>query len=219
MTSESDFLTSLRLQSIDVAVDVLAGIQRAKDARSYARGPLAPEDVKAPSRDKPISGDLLFELARMQVEQLKLLLKYNQASSGRLVDRLRDAMGMVSPRAPAAPAREIVFRGKLGEQVTRKFIVENSSSSAAAPAFAVTQATSESGRRFHLPDVEFVADPLKLEPRGEGVVTMTITLTGTDLRPRETYVAEVHARIESWIVMTAPIRIEVLSEEGAHGAE
>jgi hypothetical protein len=201
MSSEMDFLTSIRQQSVEAAVEVLAGIQRAKDARGYAQA------------------RLLFGLARLQMEQLKLLLQFNRTSSAMIVDRVRETIGMVSPKPPAAPARELVFRGKLGDRVTRRFIVDNTSSATAAPSFAISMARSKGGAGIYLRDVEITADLKELTPEGQCVVTITIPLSERDLRPGETYIAEIHARVESWIVMTAPVRVEVSQGGGEHGVK
>lgn len=129
--AQADLLERARRAAIDGIVETLAAIHRAGEAeeRAAERGSRGSGRDDGPPRigvDATHSaGDLLFDLARMQVDIIEKALSFQRKYGAYLAER---ALGI----APAgkAPPRLLVLRGLAGQSTEAgAFVIENGSAS------------------------------------------------------------------------------------------
>jgi hypothetical protein len=210
---QSKLLEEARTTALDVVVEMLAGVHRAKQQLDEDRGTgrgCGAEDEDDPPRvtvdGSATAGDLLFDLARLQLDIVKQVLAFQRHHGDALFDRLYRKPPLLGTET-AAP---LVLRGsKVDGWAHGSLVVDNRGSKKAQVSLRLSQLRSRDGRQPFRAEVVFKPQPsFELEPDQERTVEITVTLDDR-FKPGHRYRGEVEIAMAGCSKQQVPVRIEV----------
>jgi hypothetical protein len=216
MSSESDYLKDLRDASIRTAVEHLRIVHRlrqcgAGDERS------ADGDERAHPEPGSMVGDLLFDVARLQLNTYNNLLGLSAQYGDRLANDLRAAL---APTRAATPRRRrIALRGHLGDRArpAEPLVIENRLPTPATVTLSVSQFQRADGGGTFGARVDFEpadeceprdAAVRRLEPGERRAFQVAVTLD-TPFEPGQHYRSELFVILRERVVERVDLELEV----------
>jgi hypothetical protein len=217
---EARLMDDARNLALDGLVDVLAGIHRAKQAREDASerrtsqrtsGSGGPPRVELDSAQT--AGDFFYELARMQLDIVDRVLKFQRKHADFLVERLRGAPA--SSDVGGAGGGLVVVTGAKGEKCKATFVIENRSTKNAYITLRLSELRSRDGEPPFIVKAEFDwKSGDALGPDQERTVSLTLTLDSPRFQAGHRYRGHIEIMTSGRPKRTLPLRIDVAPDGG-----
>lgn len=154
-------------------------VRAASEAASTSRG------SERTDAETLLSRWLDFNLASYSVVSAQSLALLNG-----LISAAESTLIRTVPSATTAPRVELRLSGRHGERATTGFVIENNFDRPLAVTFEATELTPAAGPPLPASLVSFQPSTLVLDPRGQGVVQASITVT-RDFEIGQTYTATI----------------------------
>jgi hypothetical protein len=228
---EAKLLDDARSTTLDGLADILAGIHRKKQLSEEAgeRRAAAGGDARRVTIDGgETAGDLLFDLARLQLDIVNQVLAFQRRHQGRFIERLRSApMPGEGESAPplilkGRPAPEPKNADPKDKELSApvKFVVENRSTKRAHVSLRLSELRSRDGRAPFRAETKFkwgrpdeVEDTLVLEPDQEREVLLSLHLDRAHFHAGHRYRGHIEISMPGRPKQRLPLRVEIDGEE------
>ena len=208
---QAEFLDHARGVAIDAIVEALADVHRVKRLRDdeaerragFDRGDASP---RISVETGASLGDVLFNLARLQLDIFNRVLHFQRKHRDLLFDRLRSAPGrsgcMGTPDA-------LLLEGALGTKVRGTFVVENRGSASAQVSVSLSTLRGRASAPV-LVDAEFApASPFDLQADSELELSVEVDLDASSFEAGCRYRGHVQIVIAGGTKQSIPLRIDV----------
>jgi len=216
MSSESDYLKDLRDASIRTAVEHLRIVHLLRQCGSTDERTLDGEERRGTEPGSMV-GDLLFDVARLQLSTYNNLLGLSAQYSDRLADGLRTLLAPA--RAGAPRRRRIALRGRFGDlaRSTEPLVIENRLATPATVTLSVSEFRRADGGRVFGARVDFEpadeceprdAAARRLEPGERRAFRIAVTLD-TPFEPGQHYRSELFVILHARVVELVDLDLEI----------
>lgn len=217
--TQAETLTEARRLAVAGIVEVLAGIHQARQAAQEAteRRECSPDEAlpRAEIGSAESSGDLLFDLARLQIDILKRVLTFQRQHADTIYGGLQRAFSRAgqSGRGPLVIVKwRLAADGALESSSQRgRFVVENRSTKSAHVSLSVTPITSrdEPARFIRLHSTFHPAEYLLLRPDEEREIALELSAPDSALAPGQRFRGQIHVQVAGRPKLELPLRVEI----------
>jgi hypothetical protein len=216
LSPQAELLEDGRTASIKAIAEHLRIIYRLRLATSESCGSPTVGSNSCPPPPDPVqlAGDVLFDLARVQLGTYTGLLKLSSDYSDKMVHALRS---LLAPRGavPASAGRVLHVRGPGGHAATSEFIVTNGLRRTAYVSFLVSEFTPEEGGQPFGAATAFRAvappptgDERCLQPGERRRFVLTLSLV-PPFAAGHAYAAKLHAAVGGCVPEELAILVDV----------
>jgi hypothetical protein len=211
-TEQANFLDSARAVAIDVIVEALADAHRIKRLRDDDAEQAAENDGGDPTprlsvETGPTTGDVLFDFARLQLDIVERVLRFQRKHREVLFERLRLSPSRRHHSGTTPDA--LLLEGDVGKDTTGTIVVENRGSKPAQVSVDLSELRTRTGGTPVFADVLFSpTSPFVLPADSEVRVTVTVTI-GPSFEPGLRYRGHLQVVIAGGDKRSIPLRIQI----------
>lgn len=162
------------------------------------------------------------DLTRLGLSFQTALLELNRKYSERFFDQVLGSSAAPSqPNGQPAARKQVTLAlsGSPGDELARKFMIENKRDEAEMVTFLVSEFSADQGGEAFRPPLQLEPARLSLSPGEEKAVTLRLPLLPEFFSPGETYRAEIIARGHREVTLLLSVSVLASGDEPAPGLE